>query len=193
MKHLIRYIKKVFKVIQRKLICATMFVNVPFYMKTYVKYLRKHGMDIQGMPNYFYNDVHFDGKDYGIIHIGNNVTISREVLFLTHDYSMHTVFAGGESGMAIPDAEVLKQQDQIDKLLILREIRVEDNCFIGARATLLPGTHIGKNSIVGAGAVVKGKIPEGSIVVGNPAKVIGKTDEWLQKKAELLKEKGVLL
>lgn len=83
-------------------------------------------------------------------------------------------------------------QDAKDKLLVLRDICVEDNCFIGARVTLLPGTHIGKNSLIGAGAVVKGNIPEGSIVIGNPARVIGKTDEWLQKKAELLKEKGEL-
>ena len=161
-------------------------------MKTYVKYLKKHGMDIQGMPNYFFSDVCFDGKDYGYIHIGNNVTISRGVLFLTHDYSMFTVFAQGNSGMDIPDAEILKQQSDKDRLSIFRHIHVEENCFIGARVTLLPGAHIGRNSIVGAGAVVKGKIPEGSIVIGNPARVIGKTDEWLQKKAELLKEKGEL-
>ena len=185
-------LKKVLRVLHRKLICMTMFINAPFYMKTYVKYLKKRGMDIKGMPNYFSNDVHFDGKDYRKIHIGDNVSISREVLFLTHDYSMHTVFARGKSGMNIPDSDILQKQDEKDSLLIFRDITVEDNCMIGARATLLPGAHIGKNSIVGAGAVVKGTIPEGSIVIGNPAKVIGKTDEWLQKKAELLKEKGEL-
>ena len=48
------------------------------------------------MPRYIYNDVHFDSIDYSIIHIGNGCTISREVLFLTHDYSMHTVYSEGK-------------------------------------------------------------------------------------------------
>lgn len=186
-------LKKVIKVLHRKLICMLLYINGPFYMRTYVKYLRRHGMDIKGMPNYFSNDVHFDGKDYGKIHIGDGVTVSREVLFLTHDYAAHTIFGGGVTATISPsDVAVLAAQDAKDKLLVLRDICVEDNCFIGARVTLLPGTHIGKNSLIGAGAVVKGNIPEGSIVIGNPARVIGKTDEWLQKKAELLKEKGEL-
>lgn len=88
-------LKKVIKVLHRKLICMLLYINGPFYMRTYVKYLRRHGMDIKGMPNYFSNDVHFDGKDYGKIHIGDGVTVSREVLFLTHDYAAHTIFGGG--------------------------------------------------------------------------------------------------
>ena len=48
--------------------------------------------------------------------------------------------------------------------------------FIGAGAILLPGTTIGCNCIIGAGAVVKGLVPDYSIVAGNPAKVIVKTN-----------------
>ena len=179
-------LKKYFSVLHRGIIRKSMFLNVRYYMKHYIKYLEKHGMDISGMPNYISNDVHFDGKDLSIIHIGNNCTISREVLFLTHDYSMHTVFANGQSGMNIPNPSILAERDKIDKLLILKGIYLDDNCFIGARATLLPGTHIGKNSIVGAGAVVKGNIPDESIVIGNPAKIVGKTDEWLNNKAKYM-------
>jgi maltose O-acetyltransferase len=51
-------------------------------------------------------------------------------------------------------------------------IKVEDNVWIGANATILPGVTIGKNSIVGAGAVVTKDVPENTIVGGNPAKVI---------------------
>jgi acetyltransferase-like isoleucine patch superfamily enzyme len=42
---------------------------------------------------------------------------------------------------------------------------------VGAGAILLPGTDIGEDSVVGAGAVVHSKIPPGSLVAGNPAKV----------------------
>lgn len=51
-------------------------------------------------------------------------------------------------------------------------VLVKDNVFIGAGAILLPGTIIGENSIVGAGAVVKGEIPPCSVVIGNPCKII---------------------
>lgn len=44
---------------------------------------------------------------------------------------------------------------------------------------------IGKNSIVGAGAVVKGEFPDNSIIAGNPAHVIANTIEWAEKKIEL--------
>ena len=43
---------------------------------------------------------------------------------------------------------------------------------IGANATLLPGVVIGENALVGAGAVVVSDVPAGTVVVGNPARVI---------------------
>ena len=42
------------------------------------------------------------------------------------------------------------------------------------------GTDIGSNCIIGAGAVVKGHIPEGSVVIGNPARVVADTRQWAQ-------------
>lgn len=54
---------------------------------------------------------------------------------------------------------------------------IDENSFIGAGAIVLPGSRIGKNCIIGAGAVVKGNIEDNSIIVGNPAKKIGNTDK----------------
>ena len=42
--------------------------------------------------------------------------------------------------------------------------------YVGVGAILLPGTDIGDDSVVGAGAVVHGEIPAGSLVMGNPGK-----------------------
>lgn len=50
---------------------------------------------------------------------------------------------------------------------------------------MLPGTTIGDNSIVGSHAVVKGEIPQNGIVVGNPGKIILKTDEWAKKHMDI--------
>ncbi len=46
------------------------------------------------------------------------------------------------------------------------------NCFIGGRSLILPGVTIGDGCIVGAGSVVTKSVPPGTIVGGNPAKVI---------------------
>jgi acetyltransferase-like isoleucine patch superfamily enzyme len=48
---------------------------------------------------------------------------------------------------------------------------------IGANSTILPGVVIGENSLVGAGSVVVRDVPDGAVVVGNPARVIRRVDE----------------
>lgn len=66
---------------------------------------------------------------------------------------------------------------------IVHGCRVEDNCLIGMGSIIMNRAHIGKNCIIGAGAVVtEGKeIPEGSLVLGVPAKVIRTlTDEEIK-------------
>lgn len=144
------------------------FVSATSYMKRNLKYLKKCGIVIQGVPNYISPDVYFDGHDYSKITLSNGCVLSKEVLLLTHDYSI----ARGIEALQGKTWEAGRVPH------FLKEIYVGENSFIGARSMLLPGTHIGKNCIIGAGAIVKGVIPDNSIVVGNPAKVIAKTDEW---------------
>ncbi|WP_296453648.1 DapH/DapD/GlmU-related protein [Phenylobacterium sp.] len=53
-----------------------------------------------------------------------------------------------------------------------RPIRVGSRCFIGGGSVILPGVTIGDHCIVGGGSVVFEDVPSGSIVIGNPAKVL---------------------
>lgn len=57
--------------------------------------------------------------------------------------------------------------------------------FIGAHATLLPGTRLGKGSLVSAYSLVQGEFPDYAILAGQPAKVVGDTRK---KDAQLLRE-----
>lgn len=57
------------------------------------------------------------------------------------------------------------------------DIILEDDVWIGGNVTILPGVTIGKGSIIGAGSVVSKDIPQMSIAVGNPAKVVRKINE----------------
>ena len=53
-----------------------------------------------------------------------------------------------------------------------KEVIIGDDVWIGRRAIILPGVHIGKGSVVGAGAVVTKDVPEFTVVAGVPAKVV---------------------
>lgn len=63
---------------------------------------------------------------------------------------------------------------------------IGDRCFIGKGAIILMGVRIGDDCIVGAGAVVSKDQPSGSIVAGNPARVVGKTLDLHEKRRALM-------
>ncbi|WP_106449761.1 acyltransferase [Trichococcus alkaliphilus] len=167
-------INKFMFTVQKKIITKVIYFNNEMYMRLFTNYLRRIGISINGKPKFINNDVYFDGNDYSKIILGDNITISREVMFLTHDYSITTAVEGTQMS-----GSHLKEE-----LYFSKAITIGNNSFIGARASILPGTNIGNNVIIGAGSVVKGIIPDNSIVVGNPHQVIGKTDEWALSKME---------
>lgn len=70
-----------------------------------------------------------------------------------------------------------------------KEVIIEDNCFIGANSVILSGIHIGKNSIIGAGAIVTKDVPSNVVCYGNPAKIkrITKENDINQLNMELRK------
>lgn len=146
-------------------------ISAPKYMKAYSKYLKQLGVNIIGSPNYIAPSAWFDSHFYNYITIGDNTVISKEVMLLTHDYSiargLQAIYGKNWTADATPH--------------FVKKISIGSNCFIGARSVLLPGCEIGDNCIVGAGSVVRGKIPENSIVSGNPAVVVAKTDDWANK------------
>lgn len=174
-----RKIKKIILVIERNILGVLEKINLPRYKELYPKYLRKIGVDIPedyrtkfGGRGYIHPSAHFDGIDYSKIHIGANTVISKDVLLLTHDASISkglTKFDKGARGG-----------------LFLKDIRIGENSFVGARSVILGGTTIGNNVIIGAGAVVKGTIPDNAIVVGNPAKIVGDIDEFTARHIELM-------
>lgn len=107
-----------------------------------------------------------------LIKIHNNVRIAADVTFYTHDvtYQLFTCM----------DGEKFRPHRGC--------IEIYDNVFIGGKSVILDGVKIGPNAIIAAGSVVTKDVPEGTIVGGNPAKVIGDFEEFHKKRSKL--EKG---
>ena len=168
---------KFIRFVRKKIIFLGEPFNCSKYMKKYTKFLKKNGMNIKGIPRYIAPSVYFDGSDYTLISIGDRSVISKEVILLTHDYSI----ARGLESIGKHNSNMYKDE------LYLKPISIGKNCFIGLRTIILPGAEISDNCIIGAGSVVSGKIPANTIAFGNPLKIYCKTDEWALNK---IKEGG---
>ena len=105
-------------------------------------------------------------SDPELITFHNNVTVTSNVTFVTHD-----VFNDGLSRLGKGYFEYLE-----------KEIEIFDNVFIGCNTTILPGVKIGPNCVIGAGSVITKDVKPNTVVAGNPAKVIETFDEYLEKR-----------
>lgn len=131
-------------------------------------FLRSKGAQVEGRPNYLSAKIWFDGTDYRLITLGDGCTISSNVRILTHDAALHTV--GKEFGQPSGLPYIRK-----------RAVVIGKNSFIGTGSIIMPGADIGAGCIVAAGSVVRGKIPRGSIVMGSPAAIVGKVEEYIKR------------
>lgn len=116
-----------------------------------IRYVRKQGVKIG--KNCRLHTMSFSTEPY-LVEIGDNVSIADNTDFITHD--------GGISLF----------RDELPGDDIFGKIVIGDNVHIGANCTILLNTTIGNNCIVGAGSVVRGKFPDNSVIIGNPAKVL---------------------
>lgn len=72
---------------------------------------------------------------------------------------------------ATHETEVQSRRDNIE---YAKGVVIGDDCWIGGNATIMPGVTIGKGCTIGAGSVVTKDIPDFSVAVGAPAKVVKK-------------------
>jgi acetyltransferase-like isoleucine patch superfamily enzyme len=96
-----------------------------------------------------------------LVRLGDGVCIAGGVKFLTHNGA----------------ARLLRSRRPM--IQSFGRIVVGDNSFIGENAILSPGTTIGRDCVIGAGAVVHGTIPDNSLVIGNPGQVVGRASTFL--------------
>ena len=127
-----------------------------------IKYAECVGVNYPKGDLHLYGNVNW-GTEPWIITLGSNVHITDGVKFITHD--------GG----------TLLYRHIIPDLEITKPISVGSDVYIGNNVIILPGVKIGNNVVVGAGAIVSKDIPDNSVAVGVPARVIKSADEYFEK------------
>lgn len=132
-----------------------------FYSKGSIAYARMKGVTVG-------KDCRIYTKSWGsepfLVTIGNKVTITSGVKIITHDGSTWLV-----------------HDDEGNRYQHYARVVIGDNVFIGVNTIIMPGVTIGNNVVVGAGSVVTKNIPDNSVAVGNPARVITSFDRLEEK------------
>lgn len=109
-----------------------------------------------------------------LVKLGNHVSVSGEVLFITHDGS----------------SWILREFDEeMYGAIKFGPIIVGNNVFLGARSTILPNVTIGDNVIVGTSSLVNKDLESNFVYAGVPAKKIMSIQEY----KESLKQKKTIL
>lgn len=126
------------------------------------------GADCGVYPGTFFNL----GPD-GEVRIGDHSSLVGAIIHTNQRIDIgRFVFVGHE--VVLADAYCPEPGVFVEPSAGRASIVLEDDCWIGARAVILGGTHIGAGSIVGAAAVVEADVPPLTIVAGNPARVVGR-------------------
>lgn len=112
------------------------------------------------------NGVILDPSHCWLIEIGDNVTLAPRVHILCHDASTKAFLNYTKIGRVI----------------------IGNNVFIGAESVVLPGVTIGNNVVIGAGSIVTHDVPDGTVVMGNPARVVCSLEEYLHKEKMRMKD-----
>jgi maltose O-acetyltransferase len=124
-------------------------IEPPFYCS--------YGQNIH-IGDHVYLNVSCTILDNNEVHIGNHVSIGPVVQIYTA-------------------AHLIQAEARIQGWEVAKPIVIEDNVWLGGGAILLPGVRIGRNAVVGAGAVVSRSVPANTVVAGNPARVIRKIEQ----------------
>lgn len=105
-----------------------------------------------------------------LISFGDNVVVASGVTFVTHD---------------VIDKVLNNMNYNLKFYYNCAPIQIGNDVFIGCNVTILPNIKVGNKVIIAAGSIVTKDVPDGSVVGGNPAKVIGNFDEYVKNRKRI--------
>jgi maltose O-acetyltransferase len=128
--------------------------------------LRRRGLEI-GSNVYLAPGSVVDPSFAWLVSIGDDSTLGPGVYVLAHDASTKRHLGYTRVG----------------------RVEIGRRVFIGAYSLVLPGVTIGDDVIVGAGSIVRQDVPEGIMVAGNPAVLVGKTEDYIEHHREQMERR----
>ncbi len=128
--------------------------------------LRKRGLRL-GQNVYVGERTRFDNGFLWLIAVGDDTTISANVDILAHD---------GATKLGVGYSQIAP-------------VSIGSDVYIGACSLVLPGVTIGDGAIVGAGSVVRRDVPAGAVVAGNPARIIGQVEEFVERHRRMIADR----
>jgi maltose O-acetyltransferase len=134
--------------------------------EAYIAHLRKCGVKVGEHVEIFdpRNTV-IETLNPHLMEIGDHVSMSGKVTILNHDYSVCVL-------KKLKEGEILGKQ---------RATKIGNNVFLGYGCCILPGAVIEDNTIIGACAVVSGRLEGNSVYAGNPARRLSSVEEFYDK------------
>lgn len=115
----------------------------------------------------FYSNFNLTILDTCPVTIGDNVMLGPNVTLAT---PLHPLLADQRNDHKLEDGSTIHYEYGAP-------ITIGDNCWLASNVTVCPGVTIGNNCVIGAGSVVTHDIPDNSLAVGVPAKVIRQLSE----------------
>lgn len=149
--NMIKIIKGIYKRVNKFL-----FLKI----KGNARYARSLGVKVGSDCRVYINEF---GSEPFLVSIGDRVTITAGVKLLTHNGSTWLI------------------RDEQGRRYDYKPVKIGSDVFIGTNSIIMPGVTIGNEVIVAAGSIVTKSIPSGSIVGGNPAKIIGSYSQYKEK------------
>ena len=150
----------------QRLVNKIMMIYYTSSSNRYIDFLKKKGIKIgKGVTIPNPKNVSIDYSRPTLLEIGDNVRLNQGLTIMTHDFAS-MVFVNAFNDF-IPSHG---------------KIKIGNNVYFGRNCTVLKGVEIGNNCIIGYGAVVMKNIPDNSVAVGSPAKVVCTLEEYYEKR-----------
>jgi acetyltransferase-like isoleucine patch superfamily enzyme len=130
------------------------------YWSDPVAFHRRRGVRIGERVELIGGGPHMFGSEPYLVTIGDDVTISHDVDFITHDGGLRVV------------------RDRWPGAYMYAPISIGRRAFIGAHAVLMPGVTVGDGAVVGVMSVVTKDVPAGTVVAGVPARPVRSVEEY---------------
>jgi acetyltransferase-like isoleucine patch superfamily enzyme len=131
------------------------------------------GGEIHAGSTAYFPGVRLEVLRGGAIHIGSGTYLNRNVLIVAEK----EVRIGRDCKIAWDVVIMDTDQHPVHGVERPRPVVIEDDVWVGCRAIILKGTHIGRGAIIGAGAIVRGDVPPGAVVAGPTASVIRQVEQ----------------